>query len=245
MKRSITLFLSTLFFFTLFFACKNTPSNTQQGSLLPRGKVLHIDRFEQEIQNFEAADSKEMPAAGSLLFIGSSSIRLWSSLTDDFAPMSVINRGFGGSTIEEVNHYADRIVHKYNPSVIVIYCGENDLTEGRSPALVFQDFKKFIGETEKNLGKVPVAYISAKPSPARWEHWRKFETLNRMVEQFAKGRPNLRFINISQSLMSDTGEPDSTLFVEDQLHMNSGGYANWTDVVRPVVEGLYEKKKDI
>ena len=183
-----------------------------------------------------------MPAKGSILFVGSSSIRMWSTLKEDFAPMPVINRGFGGSTIAEVNFYADRIVHKYDPSVIVFYCGENDLVEEELPATVFQNFKKFIGETEKNLAGVPVIYISAKPSPDRWEHWRKYETLNGMIKQFADARPNLHFADIGETLMSVDGKPDPALFVDDQLHLNANGYAKWTTLLRPVVEGLYEEK---
>ena len=229
-------------FLILTFGCKHTDSPNHQGGMWPRGQVEHLDRFEQEIQAFEKADAEAMPAQGSILFVGSSSIRLWKSLKEDFAPLPVINRGFGGSTIPEVNYYADRIVHKYKPSLIVFYCGENDIVEERPPALVFQDFKKFIGETEKNLAGVPVVYISAKPSPSRWDHWRKYVTLNGMIEQFANARPTLHYVDIGKTLIGADGKPDPTLFVEDQLHMNAGGYAKWTAVLRPIVEELYEEK---
>ena len=242
MQYRSTSAISFLLFFLLAISCKENKPNNQHGSLLPRGEAKHLDRFEHEIQAFEKADKEAMPAKGSILFVGSSSIRLWSSLKDDFAPMPVVNRGFGGSTIAEVNYYADRIVHKYAPSLIVFYCGENDLVEGSPPAIVFQDFKKFIGETEKNLPDVPVVYISAKPSPARWEHWRKYETLNKMVGQFAKARPNLHFIDIAELLMGENGKPDPALFVDDQLHLNRSGYAKWTEALRPVLEGLYEEE---
>ena len=222
--------------------CQNSPSNGQQASMFPRGAVQHLDRFESEIQAFEQADKTAMPEEGSILFVGSSSIRKWSSLAGDFAPLPVINRGFGGSTIAEVNYYADRIVYKYKPRVIVFYCGENDIAEKTPVAVVFQDFKKFIGETEKNLRGVPVVYISAKPSPARWDKWRQFQTLNKMIEQFAKGRPGLHFVDISQALLGENGQPDPSLFVEDGLHMNEKGYEKWTALLRPVVEELYVEK---
>ena len=243
MRKNFTFFIALPILLATAFSCKQNDSKTNHGSLLPRGsQAEHLDRFESEIQAYEKADAEAMPNKGSILFTGSSSIRMWATLKEDFAPMPVINRGFGGSTVAEVNYYTDRIVHKYEPGLIVFYCGENDLVEGRPPALVFQDFKKFIGETEKNLTGVPVVYISAKPSPARWEHWRKYEILNRMIEQFSSNRSNLHFINISETLMGGNGEPDSTLFIEDQLHMNRGGYANWTEVLRPVVENIYTEK---
>ncbi len=240
--KSLSIFTIALLFLAMVIGCKENKSHNHHGSLLPRGQAEHLDRFEQEIMAFEKADATEMPAKGSILFVGSSSIRMWSTLKEDFAPMPVINRGFGGSTIAEVNYYAERIVHKYAPSLIVFYCGENDLVEEEPPAIVFQNFKKFIGETEKNLAGVPVVYISAKPSPARWEHWRKYETLNRMISQFANSRPNLHFVDISETLMSVDGKPDPALFVEDQLHMNANGYAKLTALLRPIVEDLYEEK---
>ncbi|MEZ4956622.1 MAG: SGNH/GDSL hydrolase family protein [Saprospiraceae bacterium] len=242
MKFQSTLSISLLLLLAMAFGCKGDQSKTNHGSILPRGQIEHLDRFEQEIQAFEKADEAEMPAVGSILFVGSSSIRMWSTLKEDFAPMPVINRGFGGSTIPEVNYYADRIVYKYKPSLIVFYAGENDIIEEHPPAIVFQDFKKFIGETEKNLVGVPVVYISAKPSPARWEHWRKYETLNEMIERFAKGRPTVHYVDISKTLLGENGQPDPALFIEDRLHMNSSGYAKWTAVLRPIAEGLYEEK---
>ena len=240
-KFSLSMFIA--FFLASSFGCKGDRSKNHHGSMIPRGQIeQHLDRFEQEIQAFEKSDAEAMPAKGSILFTGSSSIRMWSSLAEDFAPMPVINRGFGGSTIAEVNYYADRMVYKYKPSLIVFYCGENDIVEEQPPAIVFQNFKQFIGGAEKRLTDVPVVYISAKPSPARWEHWRKYETLNNMVEQFANARPGLHFVDISETLLGGDGQPDSTLFIDDQLHMNGGGYANWTEVLRPVVEGLYEEE---
>lgn len=236
------IFCTAAFAMLFLFSCKENSSNAHQGGLMPRGKIEHHDRFEQEIQAFELSDKTAYPAKGSVLFVGSSSIRMWSTLKEDFEPIPVINRGFGGSTIPEVNYYADRIVHNYAPGLIVFYCGENDIAEEHPPAIVFQDFKKFIGETEKNLGNVPVVYISAKPSPSRWEYWRKYETLNGMVEQFAKSRSSLHFVDISETLLNDGGQPDSSLFIADMLHMNEQGYINWTNALRPVVEELYQEK---
>ena len=234
--------IALLLALTLTQGCREGSSKNHQGGMLPRGQIEHLDRFEQEIQAFEKADTEAMPAKGSILFVGSSSIRKWSSLKEDFAPMPVINRGFGGSTIPELNYYADRIVHKYKPSLIVLYSGENDIVDEHPPAIVFQDFKKFIGETEKNLAGVSIVYISAKPSPSRWEHWRKYVTLNSMIAQFAKARPGLHYVDISETLMGADGKPDPSLFIEDQLHMNSSGYAKWTAALRPILEELFEEK---
>ncbi len=241
--KSLHTFL-LLFSFSLLFAglgCKGD-SKSNHASVLPRGQEEHLDRFEQEIQAFEAADATNMPQQNAVLFVGSSSIRMWNSLATDFAPMPVINRGFGGSTIPEVNYYAKRIIYKYQPSVIVFYCGDNDLASDDPPTLAFQNFKKFIGETEKNLKDTPVVFISAKPSPSRWNLWRNYQQFNTMVEQFAKSRPSLRYVDISRTLLDANGQPDPAFFAEDKLHLNSQGYAKWTAALKPVVKELYEKE---
>lgn len=222
--------------------CKGDHHSNDQASVLPRGQQSHLDRYEQEIQAFEAADKLNMPPQNAVLFVGSSSIRMWNTLEKDFAPMPVINRGFGGSTIPEVIYYANRIIYKYKPSVIVFYCGDNDLAAEEPAAVVFQNFKKYIGETEKNLKDTPMVFISAKPSPQRWHLWHSYQQFNAMVEQFAQSRPNIRYVDIGGTLLGANGQPDPTLFAEDKLHINSKGYEKWTAVLKPVVTELYEKK---
>ena len=225
-----------------FSSCKNKTSQNKEASNISRGQTDQLDRFEAEIKKFEEADQAKMPPKGAVLFVGSSSIRMWSTLEQDFAPLPVINRGFGGSTIPEVMYYAERIIYKYQPGIIVFYGGENDMAEDEAPPVVFQNFKKFIGETEKNLPNTTVVFISSKPSPQRWNLWRSFQQFNTMVEQFAKNRPSLRYVDISPQLLGADGQPDPNLFVEDKLHMNSSGYERWTGVLKPIVTELYEMK---
>lgn len=239
--KTIQFLSTTLLLSLLFVNCKDSKTGAHQNGVLSRGEQTeeHLDRFEQEIQAFEQADKKEMPPKGAVLFVGSSSIRLWSTLESDFAPVPVINRGFGGATTPEVDYYADRIIYKYKPELIVFYCGENDIAEETAPAVAFQNLKKYIGETEKNLAGTPVIFISAKPSVARWELWRKFQQFNSMVEQFATARPDFHYVDISSTLLNEEGKPDSTLFVEDGLHLNEMGYEKWVEKLKPMVEEFY------
>jgi len=224
------------------FSCKNESGKYSQASMIPRGDSTKIDRFEEEIKKFEEADQAQMPPKGGVLFVGSSSFRLWGTLAQDFAPLPVINRGFGGSTTPEVMHYAKRIVYKYQPNVIVYYCGENDMASETPPQVAFQNFKKFIGETEKNLPNATVVVLSAKPSASRWALWRDFQQFNSMVEVFAQNRPNLRYVDTGKELLGANGEPDPSLFVEDKLHLNASGYAKWTVVLKPIVTEIYNSK---
>lgn len=241
MKKYI-IFALTAMLLAATFSCKNDPAKLSQAGMIPRGDSTKVDRFEDEIKKFEAADQAQMPANGGVLFVGSSSFRMWNTVAEDFAPLPVINRGFGGSTTPEVMHYAQRIVYKYQPSVIVYYCGENDMASDTPPQVAFQNFKKFIGETEKNLPNTTVVVLSAKPSPSRWALWKDFQQFNSMVEQFAQNRPNLRYVNVGQELLGANGEPDPSLFVEDKLHLNASGYAKWTAVLKPIVTEIYNSK---
>lgn len=241
MKKHL-LFLLFIAVATLLWDCKNEPGKLSQAGLTPRGDTTDLGRFEDEIKQFEEADQNHPPPKGAILFAGSSSIRLWSTVAKDFAPLPVINRGFGGSTTPELLHYADRIVYKYDPSVIVYYCGENDIASDTPPQVAFQNFKKFIGETEKRLPNATVVFISAKPSPDRWARWKSFQQFNSMVEQFAHNRPSLRYVDISKQLLAANGEPDTSLFVEDKLHLNTSGYAKWAAVLKPIVTEVYNSK---
>jgi lysophospholipase L1-like esterase len=228
--------------FTLVFSCKDDPGQPPVGSSITRGDSIQVDRFEDEIKAFEEADKAQMPPKGGIVFVGSSSFRMWGTVAQDFAPLPVLNRGFGGSTTPEVIHYAPRIVYKYQPSVVAYYCGDNDLASNTPPQVVFQNFKKFIGETEKNLPNATVVVLSAKPSASRWALWKEYQQYNSMVEQFAKNRPNLRYVDVGQVLLAANGEPDPSLYAEDQLHLNPTGYAKWTALLKPILTEAYNSK---
>src|SRR6185312_17179356 len=134
-------------------------------------------RFESEIAAFEAYDHKDAPPRDPILFVGSSTIRLWQT-ADAFPGLPVLNRGFGGSTTDDVNHFADRIVFKYKPSVIVFYCGDNDLAGGRTPDRVFSDIQKFVSGVHERLPNTPIIYLAIKPSIARLKLWPQMQEVN-------------------------------------------------------------------
>ncbi|HEX6622180.1 MAG TPA: GDSL-type esterase/lipase family protein, partial [Pyrinomonadaceae bacterium] len=142
-------------------------------------KVERQRRFEPEIKRFEEADKQQPPAEGAVLFIGSSSIRLWKSLAEDFPSVKVVNRGFGGSHIEDSVDFADRIIFRHKPRLIVMYAGDNDIESGKSPAVVLADFEKFVAAVHRKLPRTRIAFISIKPSPARWHLVDKAREANR------------------------------------------------------------------
>lgn len=198
------------------------------------GQPLHANqkpRFEDEIVAFETADKQAMPKAGSILFVGSSSIRLWKTLAEDFPEYPVLNRGFGGSWMTDSTRLVDRIVIPYKPRAIVVFAGTNDIADGHTPTQVADDYKSFVGKVRKKFPRIPIAYIATTPAPSRQRMWTKFGDVNGQIREFSKHGKGLWFIDTAYALMTPEGGPRPELFVEDQLHMNAQGYAIWREIV--------------
>ena len=190
-------------------------------------------RWEKYIARFEAADKKQMPQPNGILFIGSSSIRMWKTLEQDFPGLPVINRGFGGSQIADSNHFARRIVHPYKPRQIVFYAGDNDVAAGKSPEKVLTDFQQFVKTVRAKLPKARVSFIAIKPSLSRWKLSGKMAMANSLVRNACSKNKRLDYIDIWQPMLGENGKPRPDLFLRDGLHLNAKGYALWTSIVKP------------
>ncbi len=201
---------------------------------------LDLDRFEEEIVAFEKKDMTSRYAGNMALFVGSSSIRFWNSLGVDLAPHNVLNRGFGGSTIPEVNHYFERIVSKYKPAQIFLYCGENDLAMTFTVRETFDAFVEFLALCKKHVPDAEIVYLSMKPSPSRWHLWPKYEEANTLIKNVCSLSKQMHYVDISETMMTEDGVPDESIFIEDMLHMNTSGYERWTAVVKPVIDKIRE-----
>jgi lysophospholipase L1-like esterase len=200
------------------------------------GPASHV-RWEEEIAAFEARDRENPPPRGGILFIGSSSIRLWKTLEADFPRHKIIHRGFGGSQIENSTYFAERIVFPYEPSMIVMYAGGNDIHAGKSAQRVAADFRAFVEKVRARLPKVRIAYISIAPNPARWKHIDAVRTANRLIADYCASGEALQFIDVFAHMLGPDGLPLGHIFLEDQLHMNDAGYRIWTDVVSRYLPG--------
>lgn len=197
--------------------------------------------YENEISAFEQADLTSPPATGQVLFIGSSSIRMWKTLAEDMAPMPVLNRGFGGSKTAEVLAVFDRLVLPYAPSIIVYYCGDNDLGTDNTDAQAAADgFITFAQRVHEHWTGVPVFYIATKPSLARWNNWAAMAQANMIVRSYAKQTPGVEFLDIATPMLTPRG-PDPMVFLNDGLHLNDAGYEIWTEVVRPPVLAEWQR----
>lgn len=208
-------------------------------------------RFDAAIDAFEAADKTAMPPKCATLFVGSSTIRFWSSLKEDFPDRQVVNRGFGGSTVWEIDDYFSRVVTPYHPRAIVFYAGDNDLADvparngnpavpGHTPDQVYADFVTFMKLKDKALGKTPVWFISVKPSKLRWDIQDKMTAVNAKVKALADKRNDLAYIDIVPAMLKPDGTPKD-IFREDRLHMTPDGYALWAPIVE---KALAEGQKD-
>jgi lysophospholipase L1-like esterase len=192
------------------------------------------DRFtkwEKEIAAFEARDREQPPEKGGIVFVGSSSIRLWKTLEKDFPKHRVLNRGFGGSEIEDSVHFVDRIIIPYAPRMVVLYAGGNDINAGKTPERVAADFQAFVEKVRAKLPDVEIAYISIAGNPARWAQVEKVKQANAMIRDFCAKGSKMKFIDVFSEMLGPDGLPKPDIFVEDKLHMNAAGYEIWTRVV--------------
>jgi lysophospholipase L1-like esterase len=189
----------------------------------------------KDMDRFAAQDAASPPPQGAVLFIGSSSIRKWTSLAQDFAGTPVINRGFGGSEVRDSTYYADRIVVPYRPREVVFYAGDNDLNSGRSVQQVVDDTFAFIARVRRELPGVPFVYISIKPSPSRAELLPRIRQVNAQIARRAAQLQDVHYLDVFTPMLSADGQLRPELFEADMLHMKPEGYALWTRLLTPYV----------
>jgi lysophospholipase L1-like esterase len=193
--------------------------------------------WEDDIVAFEKADAADGHAPEGILFVGSSSFRFWKSLKRDMAPLPVTNRGFGGSRLTALIHYADRIIYPRRPAMVVIYCGDNDMTIGRrrSPGEVLREVQRLTGEIRAHLPEARIYYVSIKPSPSRMEFWPAMMKANWLIAEYMKTQPRMAFIDVSSAMFDADGALKLGIFTWDRIHMNEKGYALWTGIIRPLL----------
>lgn len=205
--------------------------------------VLRQDQvpFESDIEKFEAQDKVSPPAPGGVVFVGSSSIVRWTTLSEDFPEYNVINRGFGGSQTSDSVRFAKRIVTPYKPSMVVFFAGTNDIAAGKSAQTVFDDFQQFVDVVRSDLPDVPIVFISITPAPSRWDKLAIVKDANRLIKDYCRHHRNLRFVDLFKNYLSPSGGPRPELFVSDQLHMNPSGYVIWKKAIGPLLPAAAKK----
>ena len=197
-------------------------------------------RWQPSLDAFAAADRLHAPRPGGVLFVGSSSIRLWDGLEQQFgggadsdaaADPVIIKRGFGGSRLADVAQYLDRLVLPYKPRLVVVYAGDNDLAEGRAPHEVLESFRSLVDGVQRELPQTRIAYVSIKPSPLREALMPQIRETNALIRGYAGSTPGLDYIDIHTPMLGADGRPRAELFRADALHLNEAGYALWKTVI--------------
>ena len=197
------------------------------------------ERYAKSIDTFQQWDSKNSYPTDAVLFVGSSSIRLWSTAEAFGDEFPVINRGFGGSILADSIHYADRIILKYKPVVVVLFAGTNDVNRGIPPAMVHRDFVRLVEIIHTALPRTEIIYLSITPTRSRWPLWQQMQAVDAGNKAFAATHDAVTFVDLANAFLGEDGLPVKHLFVDDQLHLSPDGYAIWNRVLAPVLRQKY------
>ncbi|WP_304069048.1 GDSL-type esterase/lipase family protein [Pedobacter glucosidilyticus] len=189
--------------------------------------------FYKEIAQYKKQDSLQFPQKNAVLFVGSSSLRLWKDLENVFKAHGAINRGFGGSTLADAIYYADAIIYPYQPKHIFIYSGENDIASGASVDVTVDRFKILFNLIRKQIPKARISYISIKPSISREKFDAAFQDANAKIKSFLSSKPATDFIDVYQAMLAENGKVRQDIFIQDNLHMNQKGYDIWIKALKP------------
>ena len=218
MKKILSAFL--LLYFTIAFSQETQPM------------------FWQDIQEFKKLDQQNPPAKDAILFIGSSSFTKWTDVADYFPGKTIINRGFGGSRLMDLNYFANDLLSPYQPKQIIIYCGENDFADNHNLKAdeVVNRYKDFYKKIREKFPTIEVDYISMKYSPSREELWPQMKETNQKIAAFMKKQRNAKFIDVTKAMEDSNGKVRKDIFVEDMLHFKPEGYKIWAKVLTPYLK---------
>lgn len=197
-------------------------------------------RFTKDIAKFDDEEKSHAPARGGIVFTGSSSVRFW-KVTEAYPDLPVLNRGFGGSVANDLIVYAEQVALRYQPKVLVVYTGGNDLHAKLTPQEAFADYTKFLTLAHEKLPQTKVIVSSVKVAPIRVVEIDAVKKLNVLMEAWCQGKPWVRWVEATTYLYGSDGAPDESLFRTDRLHLNDSGYEKWNAIIGPVIREEWKK----
>nr|WP_238333441.1 SGNH/GDSL hydrolase family protein [Luteimonas marina] len=216
-------------------ACRSAPQ-AASGDVPAGVDPVSSPAWAADMARFAAEDAATPPPPHPVVFTGSSSVRLWDTLAQDFPGVPVLNRGFGGSHMRDSVWYADPLVLRYRPRQVLVYAGDNDIDAGRSPAQVLSDFQALVARLHRDQPGLRIGYIAIKPSPLRAAQLERQREANALVREWAATRDGIDFIDVFTPMLDAQGQPDAGLFIEDRLHINARGYALWRGIIAPYLQ---------
>lgn len=202
------------------------------------------ERFEPEFKAFASADRASPPAKGKILFVGSSIFRKWTTVTEQMAPLPVLNRAFGGSQTPDLLARFDQLVTPYEPKVIVYYCGSNDLKAGETvedPAAIFRRFRDFSERVRAARPTTRIVFVSSTRSPDRVGRWEQVDHYNALARSYCAATPGHTYVDVNPALVDQDGRPRLDLYLEDKLHFHPPAYVEFTRIIRPVLERVWRE----
>ncbi|MBA2117776.1 SGNH/GDSL hydrolase family protein [Bremerella alba] len=191
-----------------------------------------IAKWQKDMDKFAKKDQQNPVKPGGVVFVGSSSIRMW-DLDKSFPKLNGLNRGFGGSRLEDSVYYADKIILPYKPRTVVVYAGDNDVAAKYTPERIREDFQEFVSTIREELPSTKILYIAVKPSLSRWKMIKEVRETNKLIAQECAKTDNCEFIDIDAPMLGEDGKPRPELFKKDGLHMTDEGYAVWAKEIQP------------
>jgi lysophospholipase L1-like esterase len=194
--------------------------------------LKNFEKWDRAMKTFAEEDAKQLPKRNHVLFIGSSSVRRW-KLDQSFPGKDYINRGFGGSEIVDSTHFSKAIIFPYQPRLIFIYAGGNDVHRGRTVDGVFKDFQAFVETVHARLPRTRIVYLPIKPSIARWACWPRMKQANELIEAYTAKHKRLGYIDTVSPILGTDGQPREEYFLKDGVHLNEAGYAAWVRAIEP------------
>ena len=192
-----------------------------------------MDWYEPEVRAFEEEVARGTVANGQTVFYGSSSIRLWDTLAEDLQSTRLVNRGFGGSTLRACVHFFERLLLPLKPLALFLYAGDNDLGDGETPDTVLQSFASFQEKLEQHFPSIPFAFMSIKPSPARFGIVKQIQSTNELIKAAMVKSGHGEFVDVFSPMLGNDGRPKIDLFTEDGLHLSHKGYLVWAKTLVP------------
>ena len=236
--------MNNSFYHLLLFACFAIVNL----ATIDKVYAQNLERFQNEVDAIEERYAQYSKKSGHTytnttssdqtlaVFTGSSSVRLWASLSEDFPELTILNTGFGGSTYAELFHYRHELIGQYTPDMVIIYEGDNDVTGSDTVDEIFDKAQELYSYLAQELPETKVFILAAKPSPLRWNLKPLYDALNTHFADFALENDQFTYINIWNPMLGENGKPLPSIFLPDSLHMNKAGYLIWKQTIAPFLQ---------